>query len=119
MPEGEHTNRGVVMESLERRVIEFVRRLRGNPGETIDLCTTLQADLGTYGDDASEFFFQFAQEFHVDLSALHFDQYFPPEIRPWREMFKANDAVLRERPQVSVAHLVRVVQAGRWVDVGE
>jgi len=104
------------VESLENRVIEFVRRRRGNPGETIDLGTTLQADLETYGDDASEFFIDFAREFRVDIGDMRFDRYFPPEVQPWRKTFLPIKTALLRSPQISIAHLVQVVREGRWVD---
>jgi hypothetical protein len=72
------------MELLSDQIIEFTSQKRASDRTPISFTSRLVQDLGMGGDDAVEFFKQFAEQFSVDLRALwdEWDQYFGPQGGP-------------------------------------
>jgi len=100
-------------------VTGLIARDRREPAVRIRPSTRLREDLGLDGDDVEPFLKAFAAQFSVDLSGFEFRRHFrdePTLISPilwlcegWRHR--------RWRTQpVTIEHLVRVVEAGRWID---
>lgn len=83
--------------------------------QDIQLTTRLREDLGVDGDDWDVVVREICAAHPVDWSGFRFTNYFHPEPSLW-----ALFMLLRRRPSrsISVEHLVRVVQAGRWLEPG-
>jgi hypothetical protein len=66
---------------IEAEVIDLIAHERGLPRHKVTLCSRLLHDLGMDGDDAVEFFQDFAKRYDADLTALyhHWDRHFGPE----------------------------------------
>jgi len=64
---------------VEERVIAFVQEQTGWDAGRLTNGTRLRADLGLDGDDAGEFFKDFAEEFSVDLRQFDYGRVFGPE----------------------------------------
>jgi len=76
-------------QSLYVRVLAFVSEQLGVHPQNLSLNTSLDHDLGVFGDDAAEFFEAFVQEFGVDperLTASFFERYFGHEGMTFDEM---------------------------------
>src|SRR5450755_1198605 len=69
---------------LEDRVQGFTAQHLGVTRSRLSTATRLNRDLGMDGDDAAEFFKDFAAEFQVNLDDLYtrWDQHFGPEGGP-------------------------------------
>ncbi|WP_138993126.1 DUF1493 family protein [Larkinella sp. C7] len=73
------------MNSLDQ-IKALVFELRGHYKFELTANTSLQKDLGIYGDDASEFIERFGQIFQVDISEFNYAKYFAGEggiFTPW------------------------------------
>ncbi|HWC99823.1 MAG TPA: DUF1493 family protein [Candidatus Sulfopaludibacter sp.] len=69
------------MTELEERIVNFIVDETSINAKKVHLDSRLAQDIGMEGDDAVEFFENFHEHFHVDLSALgdHWHQHFLPE----------------------------------------
>jgi hypothetical protein len=90
------------------RVKRFVAENLGEAPANIFLAMTLEDDLGITGDDADDFFKDFAKQFHdVNLDGLDLSRHFGPEGFPggWGPC---------RRCQLRVFDLVEAVRDKRW-----
>jgi hypothetical protein len=102
-------------EETVQRVLALVSKHRGaEQSKSASLASTLRDDLRMDGDDAIEFFEEFAAEFDVDLSAFVFDKYFGPEggFLPAELLSLARKRTPKE--PITIARLVAAAEAGRW-----
>ena len=89
-----------------------VRPQRLTPG------TRLLHDLGIDGDDAEEILIDFAERFHVDLSAFPFSDYFGSEFGAgtrWLVRKVRGGDALRLAP-ITVQDLLDAANCGRWIE---
>ena len=78
--------------------------------------TSLESDLGIYGDDAIEFILAFGKEFNVDVSKFMVADYFSPE-----GGFKLPPVIIKffgiekkpKQKELSIRHLMKAVEIGR------
>lgn len=64
----------------------FIKDMNIAPQIELSRETTLEQDLGIYGDDIEEFFYRFSKEFNVDLSEFKSERYFKPD---WLTRFRS------------------------------
>jgi hypothetical protein len=86
--------------------------------------TALAHDFGVAGLDGKEFMEKFAARFAVDLGAFDWVEYFGAEVGPtplslvryWyrRSVLGIPARELLELPEISLAHLVKCANQGRW-----
>jgi len=69
------------MTELEEQILDLLVAKTGVERDRIELDSALAQDFGMDGDDAVEFFLQFAEDFHVDLAPLtpHWHEHFRSE----------------------------------------
>jgi acyl carrier protein len=69
------------MTELEKRIIDLIAEKMGTERGLVEHDSALAQDIGMDGDDAVEFFLEFGDKFHVDLTALkpHWHQHFKSE----------------------------------------
>lgn len=95
------------------RIRELVSEMAGVPVSKIHPDTRLEEDLGMTGIDSADFLEAFAKEFDIDLTGLDFHKHSGPE--GCNPFFHTPDW-LKDHGNypVTVDHLVRVAQIGRW-----
>ena len=104
----------------------FVAKQCGVPAATLKPETTLFGDLGLDGDDATEFFEAFREQFVVDLTGLDLRLHFGPEgwpirylvIMPLRMLWMARPGEPHRKAHVQpirLSSLVHSVETGRWI----
>lgn len=102
-------------QAIADRVRAFVAEERGLRLAEIQRSSRLEEDLGMTGDDAAMFLEAFVGKFGADLSGLDLHKHFGPECCNPLWLF-AKPAWLRDLGNypVTVDHLIRVAEAGRW-----
>ncbi len=78
--------------------------------------TEINNELMLVGDDVDTFLSHLERKYNVDFNALNFDKFFLPELlfKYWYyKWFKPRSLV---RIPVTVGHIVRVIEKGRWFD---
>lgn len=109
---------------LSSEVFAMVSEFTGVRAEKLTLETTLFGDLGMDGDDAVDFFEEFANAFRVDLADFEINQYFGPEaagdpvssiinlLQVWwtGDSHKAANVM-----PISLRDLVEAARARRWI----
>ena len=88
----------------------FTQEQAGRDPNEIEETTFLEKDLGTYGDDAIEYILTFGKTFNVDVSRFMAADYFSGE--GW-EIFSEFGKKKREKKELSIAHLIKAIKAGR------
>ena len=72
-------------------------------------------DLKLRGEDAGDFLEDLSKEFKVDLSEMHFSEYFPAEYYSLRDivtdLFRVTDTRWRE---LRLKHLVKICKERKW-----
>ncbi|MBP7051886.1 MAG: DUF1493 family protein [Phycisphaerae bacterium] len=104
---------------VARRVCKIVGEVTGVASEKIGLSARLRQDLGVDGDDVDDLFLALRDEFGTDFSGLDFPRHFREELHMLSPLFFLYRGLAHGRwgnGTITVKHLVRVVQAGRWVD---
>lgn len=110
---------------LSTQVFAMVSEFTGVRPQELTLETTLLYDLGIDGDDAVEFFEEFARTFGVDLSDFNIETHFGPEasdpfssILTWVQGWWIGDhhSAAGVVP-ISLHDLVQSARAGRWVKI--
>jgi hypothetical protein len=107
----------VALESdqLFENVASLLARQQGYPRAKISAATRLGEDVGMDGDDAWEFFGEYARVFGVDLAGFKLYHHFGPEgfsllwlfFPPWWKEV--------QQIPVTVQNLVDAATAGRWI----
>jgi hypothetical protein len=108
--------------SLYDRVVVSVAEQRSVSVDSLRPETTLFGDLGTDGDDGTEFLDDFAREFSVDMSECDSNRCFGPEgVPPWFLFYWTMWAFRRGIPEerarlqpISIADLTLSAELGRW-----
>ena len=100
------------------RIAQFVANQAGVPLDRVRPDTRVETDLGVTGDDAAELLEAYAQEFHVDLSALEFLRHFGPEgcLPGYGLYYWLLHGHRIGGHQVTVQMLVDIAHSGRWPD---
>ena len=101
-------------EELLSRIRVLVAKHRAMSPDELALDLRLGEDLGMDGDDAVEFFADYAREFHVDLAAMRWKRHFGPEAG-WTPLVLLWPPWWRSLLPVSVADLLASARAGRWI----
>jgi hypothetical protein len=102
-------------QDLADRVRALVAQERAMPHSKVHLTSRLEEDLGMTGDDAAGFLEAFAAQLHVDLSGIDFHRHFGPEgCNPFWLLYTPAWLKGHGRYPVTVDHLVRVAEVGRW-----
>jgi hypothetical protein len=91
-----------------------VRKFAGN--EKITSETRIYQDLGIGGDDAWELLDDLRQAFRVDFSDMDFSLYFPNETEMISEKFVELLRRAPRRPPLTIDHLVKIIECGRWFE---
>jgi hypothetical protein len=111
--------------SLDKSVIKFIADAVGKNPNELGYETTLLGDCGLDGDDAEEFFAEFARQFQIDMTEFRFQDFFGSEGMPilglmrfirniignWRG--KDPHEVGGVRP-ITVHDMLRAVRARKW-----
>lgn len=105
----------ISFESLFHLVKDIVvKETHAHPDE-VQLHTRIEDDLGITGDDAWELMETFKSRFKIDMAACDHNKHYDSEgwgcILFWWCLGQA-----REYEPVTVEHLVRVAQEGRWLN---
>ena len=98
-------------------VREFVAERSGHTSNRLTPETRLLHDLGIDADDAFELFLAFSERFGVDLSTMHWPDYFGSETGAparWLMRLAGGPEALHEHP-VTMQDLADAANAGRWV----
>jgi hypothetical protein len=114
----------------EVEVLEFVARTVGVRCSKLSMSTRLLGDLGIDGDDADEFFKDFSETFHVNVSQLDLSRHFGGEgCLPWEipgMLFRAIAELVRCRLSdrteeervglipITIGELVCAAKTGHW-----
>lgn len=104
-------------DEIERELIEMIRPFTGR-WEAVNRTTEIYHDLYIAGDDASELLDTIAARFGTSFEGLWFPTYFPNEgeVGPlgyWAMRLGHRD---KKRRPITVAHLVSIIERGRWFD---
>jgi acyl carrier protein len=100
-------------EKLFNEVRLFTAGFQGLLESDIEQNSSIQDDLGIWGDDAIEFVLAFAKEFNVDVSKFMAADYFTGEgefILSSKRTSKFKDPT---RKDLTISHLVKAAEAGR------
>ncbi len=101
--------------SIERKLVEFISHNSGISEKDIFLDGRLEQDYGITGDDAGEILDYMNTELGVNLSEMKFDQYFYCEGETFlNHIFNRQRLNHRKAFPVTVGHLVKVAELGRW-----
>ena len=110
----------VTFEDIRAFAVDELWQLPGPISEQ----TALAHDFGVAGLDGKEFMEKFAERFAVDLGAFDWDEYFGAEVGAtpldlvayWyrRSVLGIPARELVELPEISLAHLVKCANQGRW-----
>ncbi len=101
--------------SIEIKLIEFISRHSGISEKDIFLDGPLEQDYGITGDDAREILDYMNAELGVNLSDLEFDHYFYCEGETFlNHLFNRQRLKHRKAFPVTVGHLIKVAELGRW-----
>lgn len=92
-------------------VIAFFKELGHSD---IDISTSINNDLGLYGDDADYVLEKFHKKFKVNFDDLIFNDYFLPELVFKFLYYKWFKPEKLKRPPLTIGHLVEVVKKGYW-----
>jgi hypothetical protein len=77
--------------------------------------TAIYHDLYLAGDDAYEILREIVKRYDTAFDGLNFGTYFAPEYAmPWRLWAAKLGYPDSKRPRLTVAHMVRVIERGRW-----
>lgn len=90
---------------------EFISDLSGIDGNEIFENTSLEGDLGIYGDDAVELILAFGKKFSVDVSKFRASEYFISE-----GGFKIGSYKNVNLKELKVFDLIKAVEIGRLDD---
>lgn len=105
----------VMNDTIFNRIKQFTNKQAGIIEEKITENSSLENDLGIYGDDAVEFIIAFGKEFNVDVSKFMAAEYFSAE----------GDTILpgiirlftgKKKPKqkdLTIKHLMKSITAGR------
>ena len=107
-------------ESTFELLRDFLAEIRAEPPERITPETRLREDLKLDGDDVDEFATGLINKFGVNLEGFEFYKYFREEPHLLSPLFYLWYGLRWGRWRtvpITVSHLVRVVQVGRWLDV--
>jgi len=97
--------------ALANRVYELVTKYAGRPVEKLKPQLRLERDLGITGDDAFQLICEFQTTFEVDMTNFSFEEYFRPELIPFRQWFKK-----RSVRRLTIEMLVEAAVSKRWAD---
>lgn len=109
---------------LSAEVFAMVAEFTGVRQQKLTLETTLFGDLGVDGDDAVDFFEEFAKTFGVDLADFKINQYFGPEVSsdPFSSIINllqgwwmGDSHKAADVKPISLRDLVEAARAGRWI----
>ncbi len=96
------------------KVKAFTSELAGIKEESILETSSVEKDLGIYGDDAVEYILAFGKKFNVDVSNFMAADYFSPEgidiIGAVVRMFTGKPKPIKT---LTISHLVKAIIAGR------
>jgi len=111
-------------DEVERRVLDFVAKERGMRIDKISNAKSINFDLGMDGDDAVEFFQDFAEKFSVDLTELgdEWDRYFGPEgfsLFPIWELITFKTQQRHPMLPLRVSRIVDAARTGKWTKLEE
>ncbi len=87
---------------------QFIINERWEYDFELKMDTSLQEDLGIYGDDASEILQKFCQRFNVEYSDFLFDDYFRPD-SDWTDVFRKK----RTYKGLTLGDLVNAIKLGK------
>ncbi len=105
----------MINDKILEKLIQFIIKQRWNYDFQLTKETTLENDLGIYGDDAVEFIIAFGKEFNVDVSKFMAADYFRSEgdfILPAIIRF-ITGRKKKVRKVLTIGHLEKAVIAGR------
>lgn len=87
----------------------LLSKMTGVKDDEIFIHSSIQADLGIWGDDASEFLIAYSEKFNVNLTSFLFNDYFLPEgAHIFSRLFN-----IFPHKSLTVKHLVKGVIARR------
>lgn len=86
--------------------------------QKITLDTTINNDLMFVGSDALYLIDYISENYDIDFSCLNFDDFFLSDFKiPFQyTYYKLFKKELLKKKDVSIRHLVRVIEAGKWFD---
>jgi acyl carrier protein len=108
------------MKEVNRKIFNDIKRFTIDKAAVeesdIALETSLETDLGIYGDDAIEYIIAFGKEFNVDVSKFMAADYFSSE-----GGFKLPPAIIKffgikknpRKKELTIMHLIKAVTASR------
>lgn len=105
-------------DDILKQVIKFLSELQAEPVERINPSSRLREDIGLDGDDVDELLSYLVKEFCIDISSFDFYRYFKEEphfgnLTQWLiPQHKAN----KRLKTITVADVVRSIQAKSWID---
>ena len=97
-------------------LVAFIRMECGISASTaITASTSMQGDLGIYGDDATDFLLAYAKAFNVDVTQFMAADYFDAEGagQPLGQLFRWFGATMVRKKELTVGHLQRGIDAKR------
>jgi hypothetical protein len=110
---------GLLNTEVAGRICELLECFSAVPAQQIGLSTRLREDLHISGDDVDDVLLELQEEFHTDWSGLDFHKYFTEEPHLlWPICFLYHGLVRGKwgNGTITVGHLIRVVQSGKWTD---
>jgi acyl carrier protein len=105
----------VMNDTIFNRIKQFTNKQAGIIEEKITENSSLENDLGIYGDDAVEFIIAFGKEFNVDVSKFMAAKYFSPEgdiILPGIIRLVTGKKKSKQK-DLTVRHLMKAITSGR------
>jgi acyl carrier protein len=80
--------------------------------DKIFMDTSLNKDLGLYGEEAYDFIHDFSNTFNVDISQFEFDRYFRPEMDIITKLISKKVGLEKKRSLLYVQALVEAIKKG-------
>jgi len=74
--------------------------------------TSLNKDLGLYGEEAYDFIHDFSKTFNVDISQFEFDRYFRPEMDIITKLISKKVGMGKKRSLLYVQSLAEAIKKG-------
>ena len=73
---------GMTLNEIEKRVIDIIAEVSGYPIEKINLDTTINIEIGIYGDDWNDLLNAYLKVFDVDFTEFNVNKHIRPEGDP-------------------------------------
>lgn len=94
---------------LSSQLVNFIIAQRGTFDFVLTPDSSLQKDLGIYGDDALDFMIDFFKEFNVDSNGINLSNYFEDE-----GLFMNYTLSTSTKKPLSIGDLQRFIDSGKF-----